>query len=379
MLERLEDPSSRGMRIERSVRLAAGSQSDKVFVDPCIDQPEIGARQTKRSVVPPNRVVGRRVVGSGSGGWMSSFPATAATALRDVSERREIIGLASALYLLVPGLDLEAQQLKVSSNVACSSCTAELIHVATLGSDDGPGALAGPPAVVRRDSRGNFFVVQYIVGAEITVFDSTGTFVRVLGGKGSGPGEFRSIRGLAVGPGDSLYVFDNGNHRQTVLAPDWTVARTAPLGSVSFVHAAERLADGTIVLNASVATAEGIGLPLHVLHPSGAIGRSFGAALAAARPDMPWLQLRAMAPASERAVWIAPRTSYLMEKWDTGERLLSRIERDADWFRPYLTRPVGTNEPPDPLADGSPAVEWQPIGRLDIGCRGRLQGDSRGA
>ena len=68
------------------------------------------------------------------------------------------------------------------------------------------------------DSRGQVYVGDWFA-ARVAVFDSTGTLVRTVGRKGLGPGEFRSIRGVQVLPGDSLLVHDPSAARVSVFPP----------------------------------------------------------------------------------------------------------------------------------------------------------------
>ena len=69
------------------------------------------------------------------------------------------------------------------------------------------------------DSRGRIYAGDWFT-ARVVVLDSTGALIRTLGRRGLGPGEFRSIRGVQVLPGDSLLVYDPGAARLSVFAPD---------------------------------------------------------------------------------------------------------------------------------------------------------------
>lgn len=68
------------------------------------------------------------------------------------------------------------------------------------------------------DSRGRIYAGDWFT-ARVVVLDSTGGLLRTVGRKGLGPGEFRSIRGVQVLPGDSLLVYDPGAARLSVFAP----------------------------------------------------------------------------------------------------------------------------------------------------------------
>ena len=62
--------------------------------------------------------------------------------------------------------------------------------------------------------------------ALLFLYDSTGRFVRTLGGMGYGPGEFRMISGVAPLGGDTILVFDGTGRRLTTFTLDGDVTGT---------------------------------------------------------------------------------------------------------------------------------------------------------
>lgn len=85
--------------------------------------------------------------------------------------------------------------------------------------------------------------------SEIRFYDAGGRFVEASGRVGSGPGEYRQIESLGLGPGDSLWVFDFGLRRFTVLDRRGDVVRTLQVGGdLSAVGAVGRLPDGSFVV-----------------------------------------------------------------------------------------------------------------------------------
>lgn len=87
-----------------------------------------------------------------------------------------------------------------------------------------PGGYFGAIGALATDSRDNIYVLDGFA-QEIHVFDSGGAHLRTLGGQGEGPGEFRMAQGLAMGPGDSLWVTDPMTRRYSVFSPDGGFAR----------------------------------------------------------------------------------------------------------------------------------------------------------
>jgi hypothetical protein len=85
--------------------------------------------------------------------------------------------------------------------------------------------------------------------SEIRIYDDAGRFLNSTGGAGDAPGEYRMISAIGIGPGDSLWVFDYGNRRFTILSGDGTPQRTVSVGGfLSAAGAVGRLPDGSFVV-----------------------------------------------------------------------------------------------------------------------------------
>jgi len=65
--------------------------------------------------------------------------------------------------------------------------------------------------------------------SEVRFFAPDGTHLLSVGGRGEGPGEFALIQSMGPAGGDSVWVYDYGAARITVLAPDGAIARTIPV------------------------------------------------------------------------------------------------------------------------------------------------------
>lgn len=120
--------------------------------------------------------------------------------------------------MLAFSLDAQAPQPRaIPDEPSCPRCVISIRTLVTLGTDDGVGSLIGKPMSVNVDSRGRYWVFQEVEPP--TVFHADGRVDRVIGRKGSGPGEFRSgDRGIVVG--DSMLVFDWLESRATIVGPD---------------------------------------------------------------------------------------------------------------------------------------------------------------
>lgn len=88
-----------------------------------------------------------------------------------------------------------------------------------------PDGYLGDVDAVAADSRGNIYILDG-TSQEIQVFDAEGGYLRTLGGRGQGPGEFREALGPAIAQGDTLWVADGLAPRYSIFAPDGTFIGT---------------------------------------------------------------------------------------------------------------------------------------------------------
>lgn len=166
----------------------------------------------------------------------------------------------------------------------------------------------------------------------VGVFDASGRFLRRLGQSGGGPGEFREVRRLGIGPGDSLWVIDQ-MFRAHVFGPP-------PAGAYARTVSFERANTGHIasfgILSAGVYTSRGA-VPAHLVDWDGVLVREYGAA--APTPDLhdrlgpPGLRDSAHA-------WVPYGSSYILELLGADGRVHQRLERRVPWF----PKDVGTPE-----------------------------------
>jgi hypothetical protein len=121
--------------------------------------------------------------------------------------------------------------------------------VLDLGTADGPAEYRFDQieGILRRTDRS--IVVADGGSSEVRFYDASGQYIRGVGGRGSGPGEYQRIGGLGEGPGDSLWVYDFGSRRFTILTAEGDVVRTVRVpDALANVGAIGRLPDGSFVL-----------------------------------------------------------------------------------------------------------------------------------
>lgn len=109
---------------------------------------------------------------------------------------------------------------------------AQLVPEITIGTVNGPAeyALSAVSSLlVRRD--GHIFVMEFDVmrraGPAVREYDASGRFVRMIGGRGEGPGEYRGIFGFALLEDDRLIVLTVG--RINVYSPEGEPVATWPV------------------------------------------------------------------------------------------------------------------------------------------------------
>lgn len=248
----------------------------------------------------------------------------------------------------------------------CTDCDIVLDRVATFSDSADPGVLPDYQVHASRDVLGRTFTVARSRDG-VLVFDTAGTIIRRLGTPGSGPGEFRVIRRVLHGPGDSIFVTDWGTGRVTVYAPDLTLVRShAVVNQPDLI-----LADGSFLIAEQLGGAAGNGYPLHRASPDGAIINSFGADTPQFRPDLHLLQTRRAATSSTGAVWAVAPGRYVLERWNpaTGTRVQSVTVR-SDWFSEIAAWPADeTNRPPaviETLWEGDDGILWVLLRDADL-------------
>ena len=245
---------------------------------------------------------------------------------------------------------------RISSTPACPTCRIELKHVVTLGGSPGDSVDVGWP--VRRNSRGEYVTTSRWTPWQVAVFSASGKLSALRGRRGDGPGDYRGIDCLEIGPGDTVHVVDIFLRRRTLLAPGTLqMARMAPLpilpqvGAVALVSNSHLFfADGRYVVNGQRGDSA-----LHLVSAEGELMRSFGTGYGEedqppppSRRDLSVLQphsieadrrldviKRLLGDGGEGRVWAAYGNRYEVELWDTAGRRLRRLARDAEWFRPW--------------------------------------------
>ncbi len=154
---------------------------------------------------------------------------------------------------------------------SCPACKIQFDPILTLGRESDP-VIPSQSSQVTIDSRGQFYVDRVNTPEVIAVYRADGTFDRVLGRAGQGPGEYAGLWGVVVGPGDTLHALESRG-RHTALLPNGTAIRTRQIPEVSphFIV----LSDGSLVVAPTLTKTLSRGQPVHIISPAGEV-LSFG-------------------------------------------------------------------------------------------------------
>ena len=108
-----------------------------------------------------------------------------------------------------------------------------LVEEARFGSRDTPNAELTDIRGFVVSAQGNVVVLDYKT-QDLRVFGPSGTFLRAVGRKGAGPGEFSNANGMAQSPDGTIWVNDPGNGRYSIHAADGRFIRDVPSGITSY-------------------------------------------------------------------------------------------------------------------------------------------------
>jgi 6-bladed beta-propeller protein len=242
----------------------------------------------------------------------------------------------------------------------CSRCELELEPIAILGGVDLPFEFGSTTSLaVSSDGR---YLAKPLVEGELAVFDAAGQFETTVGREGDGPGEFRAIREVAMGPADTVYVLESGG-LVTRLGPDlryvdriileqskpngWTVLPSGDIAVVSVPF--------------STATPPN---RVHVVNRDGNVRTSFARAPRSYDPFADYNETAGVLSPSRRygGLWFSKWNEYVLQLFVDGQPR-KVLTRDVDWFRPWEGVEEDRNAPRRPTLE---AVSERDDGLLTV-------------
>ncbi len=244
----------------------------------------------------------------------------------------------------------DARALEASAAAGAQRSEVSLQLVASLADSVGPYPLINNMLFAVAAS-GSIYIGSPSTGGTIVELSGNGTFRRVLGGTGSGPGESRMVTGLARADGDTLLVMDQLSRRLNRFdsAGNFVDATRLPGGIRHWAS----LGGKSLAVSGNMQTHAASGTPLHILE-EGEITSSFGEAAANPGVGAPQSVSMHVASAGEDNIWAAPRFPYRVDLYSrTGEKLRT-ITRDVEWFpdQEYVSTGGPQVSPPPPQITG---------------------------
>ncbi len=172
-----------------------------------------------------------------------------------------VSAMTGPLAILAAAASLRAQEtITVSGEVTCPECVITLDTVAILSGPDLQVSFVPGVAV---DRRGRFLLTT--ARPEMMVFDSTGAFLRTVGRRGEGPGEYEWLIHINVGP-QYIHAFDAERGR-TLLDHDFQFVR-ADRFAANYLHS-HMMDSETVVFPGDVLAEGSTGYALHFLDLDG--------------------------------------------------------------------------------------------------------------
>ncbi len=182
------------------------------------------------------------------------------------------------------------------------------------------------------DSKGNIYFADPFGEIGVRVFTSDGRYLRTVGKRGQGPGEFMSVGSLAIGYGDSLHVFHAGH---SVFNPEGRHVRTQTVLNGALARRVRLMPDGGFVANALISTPAAYGYPLHLVDRQDETAKSFGLNAEGRSPSGLWAVLRSLSAPVRGTFWSGHTNAYVLEQYSVDGSLLRILRRDVDWFKPW--------------------------------------------
>ncbi len=243
---------------------------------------------------------------------------------------------------------------RVSDSLECPRCQIVRNVEARLHSAAPEGEIDEMPLGVRRNARGETWVLSQAMGPRI--YDSRGGFSRAIGRTGRGPGEYSAVDDLVWLPGDSVLLVDGINRRATVLSPTGRVHRAIQMPS-TFLNLLVLEWPSRVVGSATMASPDARGRGLHIVDLSGSsarVVRTFAPTSESSQSSSWAATFHYVASTSSGELLSATPHSFAVYSWVLDGRLKSSLVRRGPSIPVNVPeQDVGTpRTPPSPAVTG---------------------------
>ncbi len=229
----------------------------------------------------------------------------------------------------------------------CTDCELELAELVRFGEAEGPGAIGSAAPRVSWNRQLGYLVVS---STFLQVFDDHGRFVRRVGRRGDGPGEFSRVIDAHVVDG-RLVALDQAGSTWSIFSLAGESIERRPYGYAPgpFVP----IGGSHVVVVSMDRSPDVAGLPLHLADiDSGVPSLHFGSGpdRDRNRDNGPYSDNVAGSVASRPGtVWWGTADSPRVEEWSTEDELLRVVDGELPWFPEVTASSDPATEPPSTL------------------------------
>lgn len=244
---------------------------------------------------------------------------------------------AAATLVALNSTTIDGQALRIGSEVSCTSCSISLEKISTIANVEFPW----PGTMIARDSTGAIYLFDR--EGVLKAFGKDGRFLRQIGRRGGGPGEYEGPRNILASRDGSIHVLDAQLSRRSMFSRDGLfLGSTSIRLSPGMGKRAVLLPDGQTIVNVRPTPSGGAMYVLQRIDQNGNTTRLFDETKA--DDGKSWLH--------ERLLWARPTGELLVARPHTfdidvyakGLETKNAIVRIADW--------IPSREPDEQPGDG---------------------------
>lgn len=223
--------------------------------------------------------------------------------------------------------------------------------VRTIGGLDAEENLSfNNPSDIVQDSTGNLYILDF-GNKRIQMLDPEGKFIRSIGRKGQGPGEFQSPYSMDIDSDNSLFVFDLGSRRIEVLSPQGMPLRTikfraASIGQIRLMKSGLIVRGGFLDIGVMTGTMKKLPKLMEIVNQSARTMLTFGEATdykdGVASYYGNWFYFNTDA---EKNICLSFRFQNRIEKYAPDGRLLWQADRSLNYGTDVIEKGSFTRRP----------------------------------
>lgn len=232
-------------------------------------------------------------------------------------------------FLLTASLASAAMaQLRINTTPSCRTCQLTWTQVTAIDGSD--GHLSGYPPSAFRSADGTVVLIDASERLPF-VFRADGTYLKTIGRKGAGPGEFSFARIVIGGPDGAIHILDPVLARHTVIATTTTTHSVPLMSSGPGLYSALMMPNGNLITNQVLRDPDGAGIPLQEYDSTGQLLLRFGGNETVSF-DEPWRVERALYGRTDGTVLALNAYANILEIYDRARSLRSTYSRAAAWL-----------------------------------------------